>query len=188
MTLSIDQQGVPMTTKDTGQHIPSSGHPRPAGKVDFTFMYAAHDAFTRDLRRLAAAVEAGRTADPAVRTGWATLKNQLHVHHTAEDVWLWPPLRDKGARPLPLPGGGACRLRPHSAVGFRDNLIRVPGTSCRFRRRPGLVASWPWQVASPGSRFTTIRCSPWRWIIATRSARPCSVSRTTIPMMPDLPR
>ena len=88
-----------MTTKDTGQHIPSGRHPRPAGKVDFTFMYAAHDAFHRDLRRLAAAAEAGRTSDPAVRTGWATFKNQLHIHHTAEDVWLWPALREKVTRP-----------------------------------------------------------------------------------------
>jgi hypothetical protein len=68
------------------------------GKVDFTLMYAAHDAFHRDLRRLAAAVEADQTADPAVRTGWATFKNQLHVHHTAEDTSLWPPLRQKVTR------------------------------------------------------------------------------------------
>ncbi len=88
-----------MTTTNTGQHIPPGRHPRPAGKVDFTFMYAAHDAFNRDLLRLAAAVEAGRTADPAVRTGWATFKNQLHLHHTAEDKWLWPALRDKATRP-----------------------------------------------------------------------------------------
>jgi hypothetical protein len=88
-----------MTTTNTGRPVPSSGHPRPAGKVDFTFMYAAHDAFHRDLRRLAAAVEAGRTADPAVRAGWATFKNQLHVHHTAEDRWLWPALRDKATGP-----------------------------------------------------------------------------------------
>lgn len=88
-----------MTTTNTGQHIPSGRHPRPAGAVDFTFMYAAHDAFSRDLRRLAAAVEAGRTAEPAVRTGWATFKNQLHVHHTAEDRWLWPALRNKVTRP-----------------------------------------------------------------------------------------
>jgi iron-sulfur cluster repair protein YtfE (RIC family) len=87
-----------MTTKVTGQHIPSGGHPHPAGKVDFTFMYAAHDAFRRDLRHLAAAVEAGRTADLAVRTGWATFKNQLHVHHTAEDTSLWPALRGKVTR------------------------------------------------------------------------------------------
>lgn len=88
-----------MTTRNTGQHIPSGRHPRPAGKVDFTFMYAAHDAFNRDLRRLAAAAGSGRIADPAVRTGWATFKKQLHIHHTAEDRWLWPALRDKVTRP-----------------------------------------------------------------------------------------
>jgi Hemerythrin HHE cation binding domain len=88
-----------MTTKNTGQHIPPGRRPRPAGKVDFTFMYAAHDAFNRDLRRLAAAAGPGRTADPAVRTGWATFRKQLHIHHTAEDRWLWPALRDKVTRP-----------------------------------------------------------------------------------------
>jgi Hemerythrin HHE cation binding domain len=65
------------------------------GKVDFMMMYAAHDAFQRDLRRLTAVVGAGRTADPAVRAGWETFKNQLHIHHTVEDVALWPPLRQK---------------------------------------------------------------------------------------------
>jgi len=82
-----------MTNNDTRRRRPLQG------KVDFTFMYAAHDAFHRDLRRLAAAAEAGRTADPAVRAGWATFKNQLHIHHTAEDVWLWPALREKVTRP-----------------------------------------------------------------------------------------
>ena len=81
-----------MTTNDTRRHPLQ-------GKVDFTFMYAAHDAFHRDLRYLAAAVEAGQTADPAVRAGWATFKNQLHVHHTAEDEFLWPALRAKVTRP-----------------------------------------------------------------------------------------
>jgi hypothetical protein len=80
-----------MTTDDTRR--------RPLqGQVDFTFMYAAHDAFHRDLRRLAGAVEAARTAEPAVRAGWATFKNQLHVHHTAEDDLLWPALRAKVTR------------------------------------------------------------------------------------------
>ena len=69
------------------------------GKVDFTLMYAAHDAFHRDLRCLTAAVQAGRTADPAVHAGWTTFKNQLRVHHTAEDTSLWPPLRKKVTRP-----------------------------------------------------------------------------------------
>jgi hypothetical protein len=87
-----------MTTRNTGRRVQSGRHPRSAGKVDFTFMYAAHDAFSRDLRRLAAAAGAGRAAHPAVRTGWATFKNQLHVHHTAEDKWLWPALRNKVTR------------------------------------------------------------------------------------------
>jgi iron-sulfur cluster repair protein YtfE (RIC family) len=69
------------------------------GKVDFTMMYAAHDAFTRDLKRLTAAVEAGQTADPAVRAGWAMFKKQLHIHHIAEDKSLWPVLRGRVTRP-----------------------------------------------------------------------------------------
>jgi hypothetical protein len=82
-----------------GQAVQAGRRPRTAGRVDLTFMYAAHDAFTRDLRRLAAAVEAGRTAEPAVRAGWATFKHQLHFHHTAEDKWLWPALRIAVTRP-----------------------------------------------------------------------------------------
>jgi iron-sulfur cluster repair protein YtfE (RIC family) len=82
-----------MTTDDTRRRRPLQG------KVDFTLMYAVHDAFYRDLRCLTAAIEAGQTADLAVRTGWATFKNQLHVHHTAEDTSLWPPLRQKVTRP-----------------------------------------------------------------------------------------
>ena len=73
-------------------------HPQ-QGEVDFTFMYAAHDAFNRDLQRLTAAVKGARAADPATRAGWATFKNQLHIHHTIEDEALWPPLRQKLSRP-----------------------------------------------------------------------------------------
>jgi hemerythrin-like domain-containing protein len=69
------------------------------GKVDFTMMYAAHDAFTRDLQRLTTGVEVGQTAEPAVRAGWAMFKKQLHIHHTAEDTSLWPVLRAKVTRP-----------------------------------------------------------------------------------------
>jgi hypothetical protein len=94
-----------MSSSDTGQHVqhvqafPSGRHPRPGGRVDFTFMYAAHYAFNRDLLRLDAAVRAGRAMEPAVRAGWATFKHQLHFHHTAEDRWLWPALRDRVTRP-----------------------------------------------------------------------------------------
>jgi hypothetical protein len=79
-------------------HEARQQHPR-QGRVDFTMMYAAHDAFQRDLHRLTAALQAGRAADPATRTGWATFKKQLHVHHTVEDVALWPALRQKVTGP-----------------------------------------------------------------------------------------
>src|SRR4051794_40303337 len=85
--------GVSMTTNEVP--LGRSRH----GKVDFTMMYAAHDAFQRDLRRLNAVAGTGRIADPAVRAGWETFKNQLHIHHTVEDAALWPPLRRKVAGP-----------------------------------------------------------------------------------------
>jgi Hemerythrin HHE cation binding domain len=72
--------------------------PRVSGTVDFSFMYAAHDAFSRDLARLAAAAAAGRAREPVVRLGWATFARQLAVHHTAEDTALWPVLRAKVTR------------------------------------------------------------------------------------------
>jgi len=63
--------------------------------VDFGLMYAAHDAFLRDLDRLAAAVAAGRAFTAGTRTGWQVFTRQLHVHHTAEDTALWPALRTR---------------------------------------------------------------------------------------------
>ncbi len=61
--------------------------------VNFTIMYAAHDAFSRDLRRLTDACMTGQawTADTAAT--WAMFKSQLRIHHRAEDVALWPQLR-----------------------------------------------------------------------------------------------
>jgi hypothetical protein len=88
-----------MTINHTAADVPVNIRPCPEDTVDFTLMYAAHDAFRRDLQCLTAAVEAGRAAAPAVRISWATFKNQLHVHHTAEDTWLWPPLRQRVTRP-----------------------------------------------------------------------------------------
>ncbi|GAB3973994.1 hypothetical protein GCM10029978_054560 [Actinoallomurus acanthiterrae] len=81
-----------MTSNDTGRRRPRQG------EVDFTFMYAGHDAFNRDLRRLSTAIRTGRAGDPAVRTGWETFKHQLHIHHTVEDEALWPPLRARVRR------------------------------------------------------------------------------------------
>ncbi|MBF6149605.1 hemerythrin domain-containing protein [Nocardia nova] len=58
--------------------------------IDFAVMYATHDAFRRDLRRLSVAAESGRADSPGVEAGWSNFVRQLHVHHTVEDTALWP--------------------------------------------------------------------------------------------------
>ncbi|MEC3914494.1 hemerythrin domain-containing protein [Nocardia sp. CDC160] len=62
--------------------------------IDFTPMYATHNAFRRDLARLREAAETGRMDTPGVRAGWANFKRQLDVHHSVEDAVLWPRLLD----------------------------------------------------------------------------------------------
>ena len=70
-----------------------------SGDADLTIMIAAHDAFRRDLERLARAAAFADLADPrrrgSVRAGWETFKRQLHMHHTAEDDIIWPAMRDR---------------------------------------------------------------------------------------------
>ena len=69
------------------------------GDVDFTMMYAAHDAFARHLQWVIAAVEAGRARDAGTHARWDLFAHQLHVHHTAEDELLWPALEASIDRP-----------------------------------------------------------------------------------------
>jgi hemerythrin-like domain-containing protein len=63
------------------------------GDVDFSMMHFAHDAFARHLDRLSTAVERGVISAPSTAARWALFSKQLHIHHTAEDVSLWPSLR-----------------------------------------------------------------------------------------------
>lgn len=63
------------------------------GAVDFTMMYVAHDAFSRDLGRLRRAGRDGRLDTPEARATWAMFRRQLHIHHQLEDAQLWPQLR-----------------------------------------------------------------------------------------------
>lgn len=56
--------------------------------LDFTMMYAAHDAFRRDMARMA---ETHETAD--FKAVWDVFKHQLDIHHHAEDGDLWPMVR-----------------------------------------------------------------------------------------------
>lgn len=70
------------------------------GEADLTIMLAAHAAFRRDLESLARA-SAGDLTDPArrrmVAAGWEVFKHQLHLHHSAEDDFVWPALRTRFA-------------------------------------------------------------------------------------------
>jgi len=97
----IHQEIHPDIHPDIGRDFGRRARPAP-GPVDFTVMYAAHDAFDRDLVRLTEAVRSGRTGDPAVQAGWTTFKNQLHLHHTAEDIALWPALRRQITEPAEI--------------------------------------------------------------------------------------
>jgi hypothetical protein len=63
------------------------------GRVDFTMMYVAHDAFNRDLARLLRAAGEGHAHTPEARATWANFSHQLHTHHDTEDTSLWPRLR-----------------------------------------------------------------------------------------------
>ncbi len=84
----------------TTQKLPGTDAARHGvGQADLTVMLGAHDAFRRDLTRLARAAAAAGLSDPArrqsVAAGWDLFKRELHLHHTAEDELIWPALRPR---------------------------------------------------------------------------------------------
>ena len=84
----------------TTQKLPGSDAARHGtGDADLTIMIAAHNAFRRDLTRLARTAASADLSDPArrqsVAAGWELFKRQLHMHHTAEDEIIWPALRPR---------------------------------------------------------------------------------------------
>jgi Hemerythrin HHE cation binding domain len=84
----------------TTQELPGTDAARHGtGEADLTIMLAAHDAFRRDLARLARAAASADLSDPArrqsVAAGWELFKRELHIHHTAEDELIWPALRPR---------------------------------------------------------------------------------------------
>ncbi len=78
-----------MTTNDTAN--------RTGKAIDFTMMYATHDAFRRDLGRFTAVAAAGTADTDGVRAGWENFKTQLLLHHSVEDTHLWPRVRRAAA-------------------------------------------------------------------------------------------
>ena len=84
----------------TTQRMPGTDAARHGtGDADLTIMIAAHDAFRRDLTRLARAAAAADLSDPARRRSvaarWELFKRELHMHHTAEDEIIWPAMRPR---------------------------------------------------------------------------------------------
>jgi len=84
----------------TTQNLPGTDAARHGtGDADLGIMLAAHDAFRRDLTRLARVAAQANLADPArqasVAAGWELFKRELHQHHTAEDDIIWPALRPR---------------------------------------------------------------------------------------------
>lgn len=62
-------------------------------RLDMTMMFAVHDALRRELERIAK-VTARQDDDPrrvlATAVGWEMFKEYLRVHHTSEDIAVWP--------------------------------------------------------------------------------------------------
>jgi hypothetical protein len=62
-------------------------------------MYAAHDAFRRDIDRLTGAATSNQADSPEVLQRWAIFEEQLRLHHTAEDEAIWPQLWAAATQP-----------------------------------------------------------------------------------------
>lgn len=66
---------------------------------DLELMNILHDAFRRDVERLARAAARPGTVDPATQAslllGWHGFRRELHHHHQIEDTYIWPLMRRK---------------------------------------------------------------------------------------------
>lgn len=66
---------------------------------DLELMNILHDAFRRDVERLARAAPRSGAEDPAARAsllrGWHAFSRELHHHHQIEDTFIWPLMRRK---------------------------------------------------------------------------------------------
>lgn len=71
----------------------------PMSDEDLELMNVLHDAFRRDVERLARAAARPDKADPTARAavllGWHGFSRELHHHHQIEDTHIWPLMRRK---------------------------------------------------------------------------------------------
>jgi hemerythrin-like domain-containing protein len=127
------------------------------GEADLTVMLAAHEAFRRDLGKLATAASRARQWSPerqwAVRAGWEVFQRQLHVHHRGEDTTLWPLLRVR------LDGSEAASSvldamqAEHETI---DPLLAAVDLAFGFRAAPGDVLSLPDAADAVGELATRL--------------------------------
>jgi iron-sulfur cluster repair protein YtfE (RIC family) len=64
-------------------------------------MSASHNAFRRDMQKMAVVATPANLRNPAryqsIQNGWQIFKRQLLIHHNHEDRFLWPRLRQRVA-------------------------------------------------------------------------------------------
>lgn len=108
-----------------------------------TILHATHDAFRRDLDRLAAAAAAGKGRASHVRAGWENLKELFRVQHGLEDGVLWPMVEraaaGRRADLAVLAELRAERVRIEPLIGRVDAAMAAapPGGAGRGRRVDG---------------------------------------------------
>ena len=77
---------------------PPTPSPAPAPSLDLRGLYAVHHGLRRDLARLVAAAGSTPLTDrecwKAQAACWRLLSAVIEDHHTTEDLFLWPVLRD----------------------------------------------------------------------------------------------
>jgi hypothetical protein len=137
----------------TTQKLPGTNAARHGtGEADLTIMLAAHDAFRRDLARLARAAASADLSDPArrqsVAAGWELFKRELHIHHTAEDELIWPALRPRLVHSEHAQSVLDAMEEEHERI---DPLLAA--VDAAFTQRDGTPAAAPTSVADdwPGA-------------------------------------
>lgn len=106
------------------------------GEVDFSMMYAAHDAFNRDLARMRAALISESAISEAFAATWRTFSKQLHTHHTAEDAALWPQLRA-----VCQPGEQSVLDEMEAEHGALDPLLATIDTAIKDKDTDSVVSA-----------------------------------------------
>lgn len=83
----------------TANGLPGTDAARHGSGDRLVAMNASHAAFRRDLSVMTAVATPANLVDPQRRrsifNGWEVFKNQLHIHHRHEDLFLWPRLRQR---------------------------------------------------------------------------------------------